>query len=442
MPRPYCFVLMPFGQKRDASGTTVDCDAVYRDVIHPAIDAAELEPIRADEEQVGGVIHKPMYERLLFCPYAVADLTTANANVFYELGVRHAVRPGRTVTLASSVTQLPFDVNHLRSLIYSLSPGGVPANPAVPRDALTARLRTAREGTTDSPLFQLVDGWRPAPLDHTKTDVFREQVDYSVEMKRRLAKARADGVHAIQAVEATLPSVEDAEAGIVVDLFLSYRAVKAWQQMVALVGRMARPVAATTMVREQLALALNRNGQGEEAEQVLRAIVDERGPSSETCGILGRVYKDRWEAAMQEDDRFLAAGALDQAIETYRRGFEADWRDAYPGVNAVTLMELKEPPDPARSQLLPVVRYAVGRRIAAGSPDYWDWATAVELGVLASDEDAAMAALRKALPLIREVWEPETTAHNIRLIREARDRRGTAESWLTTVEQQLTKRAS
>jgi hypothetical protein len=52
MPRPYCFVLMPFGQKRDASGTTVDCDAVYRDVIHPAIDAAELEPIRADEEQV------------------------------------------------------------------------------------------------------------------------------------------------------------------------------------------------------------------------------------------------------------------------------------------------------------------------------------------------------------------------------------------------------
>jgi hypothetical protein len=39
-------------KKGDASGTTIDCDAVYRDVIHPAIDAAELEPIRTDEEQV------------------------------------------------------------------------------------------------------------------------------------------------------------------------------------------------------------------------------------------------------------------------------------------------------------------------------------------------------------------------------------------------------
>lgn len=440
MPRPYCFVLMPFGQKRDASGATVDCDAVYRDLIHPAINAADLEPIRSDEERIGGVIHKPMYERLLFCPYAVADLTTANANVFYELGVRHAVRPGRTVTLASSATQLPFDVNHLRSLVYSLGPGGVPSDPAVARDALTARLRTAREGATDSPLFQLVEGWRPAPLDHTKTDLFREQVDYSVEMKQRLAKARADGVDAIQAVEATLPGLGDVEAGIVVDLFLSYRAVKAWREMIALVARMARPLASTTMVREQLALALNRNGQGEEAERVLRALVDERGPSSETCGILGRVYKDRWEAAMNADDRFLADGALEQAIETYRQGFEADWRDAYPGVNAVTLMELKEPPDPARHELLPVVRYAVERRIAAGAPDYWDWATAVELSVLASDKDAAMAALRRAVSLIREVWEPETTARNIRLIREARDRRGTAESWLATVEEELTKR--
>ncbi len=77
---------------------------MYRDVIRPAIDAADLAPIRADEEKVGGIIQKPMYERLLFCGYAVADLTTANANVFYELGVRHAVRPHSTVTLASKTT--------------------------------------------------------------------------------------------------------------------------------------------------------------------------------------------------------------------------------------------------------------------------------------------------------------------------------------------------
>ena len=61
--------------------------------------AAGLEPIRADEELLGGIVHKPMFERLILCDYAVADLTTANANVFYELGIRHALRPYSTVLL-------------------------------------------------------------------------------------------------------------------------------------------------------------------------------------------------------------------------------------------------------------------------------------------------------------------------------------------------------
>ncbi len=95
MNRPLCFVLMPFGKKPDGSGRSIDFDAVYANVIAPAIEAADLEPLRADEEQSGGIIHKAMFERLLLCEYAVADLTTANPNVFYELGVRHALRPYR-----------------------------------------------------------------------------------------------------------------------------------------------------------------------------------------------------------------------------------------------------------------------------------------------------------------------------------------------------------
>ena len=84
MSRPLCFVLMPFGTKKDFAGATVNFDAVYEKLIAPAILDAELDPIRADEEIVGGIIHKPMFERLILCQYAVADLTTANANVFYE----------------------------------------------------------------------------------------------------------------------------------------------------------------------------------------------------------------------------------------------------------------------------------------------------------------------------------------------------------------------
>src|SRR3954471_3012686 len=125
--RPLCFVLMPFGQKPDATGGLVDFDAVYRELIQPAIDDAGLQPIRADEEMTGGIIHKPMFERLVLCEYAVADLTTANANVFYELGVRHAVRPWSTILLfAAGGTQLPFDVQPLRAIPYQLGPDGKP----------------------------------------------------------------------------------------------------------------------------------------------------------------------------------------------------------------------------------------------------------------------------------------------------------------------------
>src|SRR5271165_5844814 len=104
---PLCFILMPFGIKPGAAGATVDFDAVYRDLIAPAVADAQLEPLRADQETNSGIIHKPMFERLILCPFAVADLTLANPNVYYELGVRHAFRPASTIQLMSEGTRLP-----------------------------------------------------------------------------------------------------------------------------------------------------------------------------------------------------------------------------------------------------------------------------------------------------------------------------------------------
>ena len=61
----------------------------------------------------------------------------------------------------------------------------------------------------------------------------------------------------------------------------------------------ASEIADSIVVQEQLALALNRLGDGECAERVLLEVLRKRGPSPETYGILGRVYKDRWEARVQ-----------------------------------------------------------------------------------------------------------------------------------------------
>ncbi len=453
MNKPLCFVLMPFGKKPSNAGFLIDFDSVYNDLIAPAIKNSGLEPLRADEEITGGIIHKPMFERLILCEHAVADLTTANANVFYELGVRHSVRPWSTVLLfAKGSGQLPFDVAPLRAMPYQLTEQGKPSDIVNTKAELVERLKDAKKAKNsaiDSPIFQLVEGF--PEIDHTKTDVFRDRVQYSTELKKKIASAKKHGKESLIDLEKELDrdiGIKDMESGVVIDLFLSYRAVKAWPEMVNLSKKMSSPLAQTVMVQEQLALALNRDKKGEEAEQVIQDLLKKRGPSSETYGILGRIYKDRWESASNSGDEFLAAGLLDQAIEAYVKGFEADWRDAYPGINAVTLMELDEPPDPRRTKLIPVVEYAVDRRIATGMPDYWDYATKLELAVLSKDKDAAKKSVSNALTLLRESWEAETTVRNLRLIRKAREQRTRPQKedtdeigWAKKIEESLEKRS-
>lgn len=439
--KPLCFILMPFGRKPAGDGRIVDFDAVHERLVAPAVAAAGLEPLRADEEMTGGVIHQAMYERLVLCEFAVADLTTANANVFYELGLRHAARPAATQLLfANGWGQLPFDVNLLRAMPYALAPDGTPADPGRDAAALANRLSAARDQAADSPLYQMLDGF--PDIQRLKTDVFRDRVREAADLKARLATARAAGLDAVRAVEGELGDVGRTDGSVVIDLFLSYRAVQGWAEMIALADRMAPPLAATVMVREQVALALNRAGRGAEAEAALQALIAERGASSETCGLLGRVYKDRWDAAVKAGDQRRARGVLRQAVDAYLQGFEADWRDAYPGVNAVTLMEMSDPPDPRQAGLLPVVAYAVERRIAQGKPDYWDHATRLELAVLAGNPPGAGDALAAALAAARERWEPESTARNLALIRAKRQQRGEDAGWIGALEGQLQARAA
>jgi len=430
--KPYCFVLMPFGRKSDESGRVVEFDAVYDQIIAPAIIAANLEPIRADEEIIGGIIHKPMFERLMMCDYAVADLTTANANVFYELGIRHGVRPYSTVPVAGSGMRLPFDVSPLRALLYNVDEFGFPENPEEIRHALAERLEACRDPSDDSPLYQLLTDVPRLDLQRLKTDAFRDMVEYSKSIKVRLRKAREEGRSAVENIESEMDIV-DADPAIVIDLLLSYRAVKDWQRMVDLVDKMAPPLKQAILVQEQLGFALNRLGRHKDAEKVLAEVIECHGPSSETNGILGRVYKDQWLKA-SADQSPASGGFLQKAIGAYLQGFESDWRDAYPGINAITLMECLEPPDPRRNELIPVVAYSVKRRLASKNPDYWDYATELEIAVLSEKIDDARNALGMAIAAVREPWEPETTANNLRMIREARERRGVNCEWVKDIE--------
>ena len=441
-PPPLCFVLMPFGRKTDAAGRVTNFDSVFQKIIAPAVRQAGLEPIRADEEKIGGTIHKPMFERLMLCHYAVADITGANPNVFYELGIRHALRPSSTAILFVEGTVIPFDIALVRGIAYKTDGAGEPVDPEIPMAAITKHLTVARNTPhDDSPIYQLVDVLPHWQIDHTKTDVFREQIDYSKKYKERLAAAVHAGPEAVKqiAAEPALRNLNDIETGIIVDLFLSLRDVEAYLAMIDLYERMPLPLQRAKMMREQFGFALNREERFEDAERVLKEVIAEFGPSSETNGLLGRIYKDRWTKA-QEGGRPEARSLLRRAIDTYLQGFEADWRDAYPGVNALTLMERQDKPDPRKARILPVVHYSVTRK-AATNADYWDYATLLELAVLGDDHESAEDNLSEVTSFARHAWEVQSTKRNLGLIRNAREARNEDAAWIEAIETELQRTA-
>lgn len=440
-----CFVAMPFGKKRDAGGREIDFNSIYEDVIAPAIRDAELTPYRADEELRGGIIHQPMYEALLLCDFVVADLTTANPNVFYELGIRHAMKPYATVLMQGGGVQLPFDVAPLRAITYELTANGQVADPAKLHDMIRKFLVTAVSDVRtkvdpppdpDSPLFQLIKTYPVIP--HDRAEIFRNAAQ-SDALKIELKAARKS-VADLNAFAAQIEDLPEVEAALAIDLMLAYRDARAFEEMIVLVDRFPAPLKATTLVREQLALALNRAGRGEEAEVILKKILEERGPNPETYAILGRVHKDRWLRAVEAGDDILAPAQLEQAIDVYLAGFEADWRDAFPGINAVTLMSVKCERDPRLDEILPVVRYSVRRKIARGKPDYWDYATLLELAAHAEDEGEGKQALGKMLTTAPAPMMAETTKKNLKMIVDSRAACGRpALTWLDPIIERLTK---
>jgi hypothetical protein len=273
-------------------------------------------------------------------------------------------------------------------------------------------------------------------VSRLKTDVFRERSEYSSGIQEQLARARELGGAAVRHIENSL-QMTDAESGVLVDLLLSFRAVSAHDDMIRVVEALPSEVAATTLVQEQYAFALNRVDRDDEAERLLTVLIRERGANSETYGLLGSVYKRRWMRAIASGSTMLARGVLEQAIEAYLKGFEADWRDHYPGVNAVQLMALREPVDPRFSELLPVVRYSARRRLEGDAADYWDRATLLELAVLDRQEAEVASLLPPAAAALREPWEARSTIETLRRLRLHRERSGEHLPWADEVEQVL-----
>ena len=113
-----CFVIMPFGEKTDVAGKMVNFDDVYKKFIKLAIEEAGLTPVRCDEVEESGFIHRKMIEHIWAAGVAVVDISLLNPNVFYELGIRHALRESVTILIRRKGTKLPFNIANLNAIEY------------------------------------------------------------------------------------------------------------------------------------------------------------------------------------------------------------------------------------------------------------------------------------------------------------------------------------
>lgn len=127
-----CFVIMPFGNHEIDAANATRLESIYTRWIKPAVESISVpgrqeEKIschRGDKTFRPGEIISHVIENLISAEIMIADLSGKNPNVFYELGVRHAVR-SNCILIADNLNDVPFDLRALRTIIYQYEPDGM-----------------------------------------------------------------------------------------------------------------------------------------------------------------------------------------------------------------------------------------------------------------------------------------------------------------------------
>ncbi len=118
MIKKQVFIISPIGKKD--SDRYKKFDAVLKTMIKPAIDEIdkEFKIVRADQISQPGSFIKDILEQIQSAYIVIANLTDLNPNVFYELGVRHALS-NRTIMITENLAELPSDLKEYRVIEYS-----------------------------------------------------------------------------------------------------------------------------------------------------------------------------------------------------------------------------------------------------------------------------------------------------------------------------------
>jgi tetratricopeptide (TPR) repeat protein len=422
-----CYVSIPFGIKDDADRGPLDFGFLYQTVIQPAVQELDIECRRLDEFPPGAIWHKTLFTALISSDVMVADVSLQNANVFYELGIRHALKRGRTI-LISAGGRVASNISYVQTLLYQPDPSGRLTGEAAAtfRQALQGLIRQSqRTAISDSPIYEFFPDLEVALPPELESQVRRRRTLPPGLPRREFAQSVLESPsHAmskLKRVEEELRSAPEADPVDYLKLLRKYRDLSEWDRVIALALEAPPAVAESPEVRQLLALALNRRnkpGDQDRAISLMERLIAEPGTDSESFGILGRIYKDRYEQAKARHDSTAAATNLDKALHYYRAGFETNPRDYYPGINVVTLL-LERDDDEAKAELkavLPRVRATVQEKLEEG-PDFWAVATDLQLSAIARDWPAVKQAAQRAVAFASSGWMLENSLRDLRALK-------------------------
>lgn len=461
--KPHAFIAMPFGSKPGPGGAAIDFNRVLDELLRPALEAAGCEVFRADEELRAGDIRVDMFQELLVADLVLADLTLANANVWYELGVRHALR-ARGVVLVYGADPgwgheadgaKAFDTYTERKLRYRLQHGAPdPASLAADRERLAAMARETLATSTRrkvSPVYALLPHLRQPQWHKLLLADANEFSDAYNEWARRMEVARQRNrpgdimTLAEETPTRALALEARREAGN--SLLKLQQPGLALEQFDAALAIDAQD----TEARQKKAICLGRLGRFEEAREWTQGLTRDHPTDAECWALAGRVEKDGWigrwhpapgaavaaapgalkDPAAQED------ASLGDAIAPYRAAFMADPSHHYSGINALMLTVLRAhlnapppgngepvPPgvlaSPAEIQtLLGGVRWAVASALALAPRDYWARASQALLSLLCFDAGAVQRDHRAAVAAADRDWFAlDSTLQSLALLRD------------------------
>jgi hypothetical protein len=324
------FVVRAFNEKAG-----VDFERVHTDLIGPALRLAGLEGGTTGAVVEAGNVRDDVIHELVMADVAVVDVSIHNANVFYELGIRHAVRSRATVLIRARIHDVPFDLKGERYLTYD------PADPAeaVPRLVRALRETMANE-RVDSPVFQylpgLAAGNRESLLEMPRS--LAEDIDQArVNNWAGDLRLIAEEVAGLRFEEAALRAVARASADVGDD----GGAKEAWEQI-----RAAHPddVQANRALSDIYRRLGDLVASDQAIERALSGQALSRRDRAELYAMRASNSKRRWTAQWRREADpsarirvALRSHELQSSMRSYRRGFDEDLNHWYSGINALAM---------------------------------------------------------------------------------------------------------